>query len=75
LEFQSQGSDDFSIRPDTTEDWKQVLAACKEDAPERLVVLSCLDAEKENKPWAGTENLLALRPLKTWAQAGSCAWI
>ncbi len=60
MEFGCQGDGKFTLRPGESDDWKDFLAVCGEDAPQRLVYLWCLDAYEEINPWASTEGLLSL---------------
>ncbi len=59
-EFASQGADKFFLRPGESEDWKNLLAACNEEPPERLVYLWSLDESQTDKPWTATDGLLHL---------------
>jgi NADPH:quinone reductase-like Zn-dependent oxidoreductase/SAM-dependent methyltransferase/acyl carrier protein/short-subunit dehydrogenase len=62
-EFATTGINDFSLRPDAREDWDQLLAACDDQAPERIVYLWNLDTPVAVKPddaVMGTDALLHL---------------
>lgn len=59
-EFAGDGEDKFSLRPGVPEDWKNLLAACEEESPDRLVYLWCLDETQEGDAWSATDGLLHL---------------
>ena len=45
--FEFDGTDGFSLRPDTLEDWQKLIKACAETLPERIVYLWNLDARMD----------------------------
>ena len=42
--FELDGTDTFTLRPKTLEDWQKLVGACEEKTPERIVYLWNLDA-------------------------------
>jgi acyl transferase domain-containing protein/NADPH:quinone reductase-like Zn-dependent oxidoreductase/SAM-dependent methyltransferase/acyl carrier protein len=42
--FEFDGTDAFTLRPETLEDWQQLVELCAENTPERIVYLWNLDA-------------------------------
>jgi len=60
-EFVSGNEDDFALRPGMPEDWNNLLAACTEAPPERLVYLWSLDECRDgDSPWSASDGLLHL---------------
>ena len=60
--FKSEKDDEFILRKEAPEDWKQLLAGCVDETPERFVYLWSLDemgAEKDTTHF-GTEGLFHL---------------
>jgi acyl transferase domain-containing protein/NADPH:quinone reductase-like Zn-dependent oxidoreductase/NAD(P)-dependent dehydrogenase (short-subunit alcohol dehydrogenase family)/SAM-dependent methyltransferase/acyl carrier protein len=62
--FLRDGTDEFTLRVEVADDWKQLLRACADDAPpDRFVYLWSLDAQRSNDGEAelmGTDALLHL---------------
>jgi NADPH:quinone reductase-like Zn-dependent oxidoreductase/SAM-dependent methyltransferase/acyl carrier protein len=58
--FKSEGSDAFTLRAEAPEDWKQLLQACAEEAPERFVFLWSLDESDPGADMLGTDALFHL---------------
>ncbi|HET7239340.1 MAG TPA: SDR family NAD(P)-dependent oxidoreductase, partial [Terrimicrobiaceae bacterium] len=59
-QFATDGANAFTLRADVLEDWKQLLAACADDAPpQRLVYLWTLD-DPDDSVLLGTDALLHL---------------
>lgn len=50
--FAAKGADAFTLRAEAPEDWKQLLDACADEAPERFVVMWSLD---ERQPGSGKD--------------------
>src|SRR5262249_55610887 len=44
-DFEFDEEDAYSLRPETLEDWKKLVADCADSAPERVVYLWSLDAQ------------------------------
>jgi acyl transferase domain-containing protein/NADPH:quinone reductase-like Zn-dependent oxidoreductase/SAM-dependent methyltransferase/acyl carrier protein/short-subunit dehydrogenase len=50
--FDFDGTDAFTLRPETIEDWQKLVEACAEQMPERIVYLWNLDARIEDETMA-----------------------
>ena len=58
--FKSTGADAFTLRAEALEDWKQMLLACADEAPERFVYLGSLDESDPGDAMLGTDALFHL---------------
>ena len=58
--FESKGADAFTLRAEAPEDWKQLLQACADEAPERFVFLWSLDESDPGEAMLGTDALFHL---------------
>ncbi len=58
--FESEAADAFTLRGEASEDWKQLLQACADEAPERFVFLWSLDESDPGDAMLGTDALFNL---------------
>jgi SAM-dependent methyltransferase len=58
--FASLEDDAFTLRTEAPEDWKQLLQACADEAPERFVFLWSLDESDPGEAMLGTDALFHL---------------
>jgi acyl transferase domain-containing protein/acyl carrier protein len=58
--FESEGADAFTLRAEAPEDWKKLLQACADEAPERFVFLWSLDESDPGAAMLGTDALFHL---------------
>ena len=70
--FIAKGTDAFTLRAETPEDWNRLLEKCVEDAPERIVYLWSLDeadpGSSKDAALLGTDGLIHLaRALEVWS--------
>ncbi len=47
--FEFDGTDSFTLRPEALEDWQKLVEACEEKTPERIVYLWNLDAQIDDE--------------------------
>jgi acyl transferase domain-containing protein/acyl carrier protein len=58
--YESEGADAFTVRAEAPEDWKQLIASCADEAPDRIVFLWSLDEHDAGTESLGTDGLFHL---------------